>query len=271
MDILKKNYAQQEDIKSRTKTKLNDIFIKYRDLIESYRRKMSDELEKEEQKIKAIETKTLEAIETEMKDKNLIAIRNEHNKIMTLIYNFVTLTPNMESKAIEVNSCKYGDRTFYDPKGLIYTDKYTSLYWYIVNNKKPVNKYSLIIVGNTIFNDETLSLFKQSHLFDYGIDANTSNANIKIHIKDAPTEKILINHFSKHKNKTVSNITDPLKSIGKKYEEAIKLYKEKEWQIGYLEFRKYYYENHYCEGTSTPEYKKIISKLQTLKQQKNIR
>lgn len=259
MKIIQEGTTQQNEIESRATTKLHDTQICYRDKINS----LKNELYEKEQEIQEAKEKAIEDVQTKIS--NSIAIRNEHNKIITLIHN--SITPTHKKDPIKVHYYKYGEKVSYKPHDLIHTDKYTSLYSYIVSNKKPKNKFSLIIVGQTIFNEDTMNCFKRNlsyTLNSYSIDAHINNANIKVLIKDAPSEKILIDYYSKNKEKIISNITDNLIPIKKEYEEAIELYKKKEWQIAYFKYQKYLYEENYSRGTELPGYKEIIKELKTL-------
>lgn len=147
-----------------------------------------------------------------------------------------------------------------DPIKTIKDDGYSIFNLYIVPNKKPVNKFSLIIRGYSIFGD----LLKE---FTFGSISgiNESSCNFYITIKNAPTEKELITYTEKYINKILGQLPESYDTIVKGYKEAEKLLQEKEWQIFYWEGRKYYYENHYSHGTETKEYKAVLKKLAQLK------
>lgn len=147
-----------------------------------------------------------------------------------------------------------------DPIKTIKDDGYSIFKLYIVPNKKPVNKYSLIVRGYSIFGD----LLKG---FTFGCisGVNESSCNFYTTIKDAPTQKELLAYIEKHMNKIMTALPSFYDTIVKEYEEAEQLLNEKEWQIFYWEGRKYYYENHYSHGDETKEYKTVLKKLAQLK------
>jgi len=150
----------------------------------------------------------------------------------------------------------------------IFADPYKSIGVYIVPNKKPKNKLSLILVGNTIFHEEVLKSVSNTlayELRNYGAPVNTSGANVVMLIKDASTEKALNDYSnSKQFEKFITNYSNQLKTLEEMYEQAKGLYKSKEWQIEYMKHLKHDYEEHYCNGVNKPEYKEVIKKLNAL-------
>jgi hypothetical protein len=150
------------------------------------------------------------------------------------------------------------------PITVLQNNEYAFVGVYIVPNEKPKNKYSLVIVGDSIFRE--FREFKS-----YGLPCNCSTPSgyycrIEIAIKDLPTKEELMKYDN---NKTFKKIATRLYEVlnekAKMYNFAKKLYESKEWKIAYLEYKKDYYENHYSRGIEQPEYKAICKELNQTK------
>jgi hypothetical protein len=140
------------------------------------------------------------------------------------------------------------------------SDKYKGMAMYVVENSKPTNKYSLVIAYSSLFPDE---IFKRG--FSYISSVHTEHGTRMTIIKKGPNKEDLIAWY--HKKglpQTVKDMITGHKKLEEQYEEAIKLYEIKEWKKGYLQWKKDYYENHYSQGTETPEYKAICKELKSL-------
>ena len=145
---------------------------------------------------------------------------------------------------------------------LFFENNYAAIKVFIINNRKPKNKYSLIVAGNTIFDNDTLNI---KIPYSYGVDCYEKNANIFFRIKDAPNKEDLTVYFNKNKAKILKDFLIEHKKAEAEFEEIKKMtINNKEWEIIYLEEKKYYYENNVCRGTETQEYKEIIKKLKEL-------
>lgn len=147
-----------------------------------------------------------------------------------------------------------------DPIITIYQDTYNIFNLYIVPNKKPTNKYSLIIRGYTIFGS-----IMRNYLYGFISGISDSNCNIFINVKDAPTVKELQSYVEKHMDKINNMIPKECISFAKEYEEAIELFNDVRWQIFYWESMKKYYEDGVYNGTEDPEYAIILDHLKQLK------
>ena len=51
----------------------------------------------------------------------------------------------------------------------------------------------------------------------------------------------------------------------KRYEKALELFKEPDWCMAYLLYRKWYYEERYSQGTQTRYYKRILEEIEHMK------
>ena len=261
MKVLKEGRAQRDTIIGTAKQKQHENGTKYQDLMR--------ELEKQkyaiEQEIQTKEDADLKALETQMEGS--LKIQKEFKTMMELFKVIENGTEN-NFKVPEVYFYNYGNRVYYKPMSYIFSDPYKSIGVYIVPNKKPKNKFSLILVGNTIFHEEVLRSVSNTlayELHNYGLSVNTSGANVVMLIKDASTEKVLLDYSNSIQfDKFVANLSNKFNTLEEMYEQAKKLYQEKEWQIEYMKHLKHYYQEQYCNGVSTPEYKEVIKKLNAL-------
>jgi len=261
MKVLKEGRAQRDIITDTAKQKQHENGTKYQDLIR--------ELEKQkyaiEQEIQTKEDADLKALETQMEGS--LKIQKEFKTMMELFKVIENGTEN-NFKVPEVYFYNYDNKVSCRPLYYIFADPYKSIGVYIVPNKKPKNKLSLILVGNTIFHEEVLRSVSNTlayELHNYGLSVNTNGANVVMVIKDASTEKALNDYSnSKQFNNLVTNFSNQLKTLEEMYEQAKKLYQEKEWQIEYMKHLKHYYEEQYCNGINKPEYKEVIKKLNAL-------
>ncbi len=130
---------------------------------------------------------------------------------------------------------------------IISDDEYKKIGIFILNNRKPVNKFSLTLLGIS--------------LFQYRFGGIRSERTLK----DASSEEILLKWWEKNK----ADILDPyLKyhaELEEKYREAIRLYGFKKWKMAYLRHMKDFYENHYSHGIDTEMYKGVLECVKILK------
>lgn len=147
-----------------------------------------------------------------------------------------------------------------NPIKTIKDDGYSIFKLYIVPNSKPVNKYSLIVRGYSIFGDHL-----KGFTFGSISRVSESSCNFYITVKDAPSEKELLAYIEKNMSKVLAALPSFYDTIVKEYQEAEQLLNEKEWQIFYWEGQKHYYEECYSGGTETKMYKDVLKKLAKLR------
>lgn len=137
-------------------------------------------------------------------------------------------------------------------------DKYAVIKAYITKNDKPKNKYTLSIVGRTIFKE----LLKDQH-YSYGTGYHTEHANINIWLADRPTKEELIAFFERFKkNKNI--LTEFLEQHAQpeqEYENVIASTSNNMWELAYWNSKKDYYENHYRGGIEQPEYQEVLKQI----------
>lgn len=144
-----------------------------------------------------------------------------------------------------------------NPIEVLRDDNFKKIAVYIVRNGKPKNKYSLVIVGKSIFGEG----FGLKRLFCYGLAIHETGCSLLWNIRDRPTIEELKEWYSNNNNKLnpLNEYLTKHREIEAEYKEAIKLYELKEWKILYLENQKDYYEK------ETEEYKEVIKQLKELK------
>lgn len=161
-------------------------------------------------------------------------------------------------------------KIYFDPIDVIWDSEYTKIYVYIVPNDKPKNKYSLILRGYSIFTNFQLgkSLLNNCKCGIYIRGIHEDNYNICVNVKDAESEEKLKKYYDRNNKKIMAMLPDNIGDVEKEFETAKDLYKEKDWQIAYLEYKKYEYEHCYSRGTELPEYKEVINRLKKLQRGK---
>ena len=173
-------------------------------------------------------------------------------------------------RVLEGNCWCYPERIEipYESLATLKNDKYAKIQAFIVENNKPKNKYSLIIVGKSIFREKLFSN-KLDYPYWYGLRCRTSCNNIAVGVKDRPTKEELVAYFEKNRDKMLKDYFEEHQQIEKEYEEIIEQTANRRWELAYWEDKKDYYENHYVNGTETKEYKAVLKKLKALTSKSN--
>lgn len=263
LKAINEKQKQTEERLNKQLSQVTDKYYKLEKQLRDNKYKEENKIEKEKEK----ETKRFEA----MKEKHTPIITEyqmvielmgviEHNKNYSLselqvyYYDYIK-----DEKAGYIKSSDKV-RFYYEPIDVLADDDFKKIYLYITKNRKPKNCFSLIAVGNTIFNEKIIKI-----PYSYGLDAHTGYSNIQIVIKDLPNEKDLKDYLERNKKRILKDFLEEHKKVVVKYEEVLKKTEDsKEWKIAYLESQKYYYENCYSGGTETEEYKKVIEDLKGL-------
>lgn len=147
-----------------------------------------------------------------------------------------------------------------EPVDVIADDNYKKMYVVIGHSKKPVNCFSLILYVKKIFREKMIS---------------TITWPWEIILKEAPSEKILLEWYQKNKSnlkwkrrkKTIylSDVLSEFSKLERMYEQAKELYKQKQWRLAYLYHEKYYYEKYVTSGSDLKEYKAVLERIKILK------
>jgi hypothetical protein len=159
-----------------------------------YQKKIRDIEEERDNAIRAVEATRDKAIAE--KNKEIEA----HNSVIEQAKRILAiLSANIEPLAIgddEVKTREYGTETLGESLGYLLDDDYLKIKLFIILNSKPKNKYSLIAVGRSIF-DEPLIKYH----YGYGMEIQDSylRFKLKVVLKDAPTPDELRDWLKKHK------------------------------------------------------------------------
>jgi len=255
----------------------NDNIILKRNISEKYwklERELKDKQYKEEDKIQQNYNKQLKKIKSD--SETLKSINQQFRRIKTLrtlitkciklddysVYKYDYLKLENGSSDIE----KGKQKTFYKPLFELENNEFLNMNLFITKNRKPKNKYSLIVVGKTFFCDNFggSNNLLNTNVYEYGLNIHTDNANIKINIKDFPTFKQAEQYAEKNKEKILKIFREEHNNLIFEYKDVIENTNSTDWKIAVLEDGKHYYEKCYSNGKEEPQYKEIIKELNIL-------
>jgi hypothetical protein len=224
----------------------------YRPKIHELERLRDEEVEKVKKNFSEFKTKR------EQENQPNIEIITATKRIMSL-FEIIIHTPDL---ALEVYT--YSDRDdngnylrgnrrqiHYTSIDTIAQDQYKNIQVYIVPNKKPINKFSLTIRGNSLFakvlNDERRNGY---------INGLNGRSDLSIVLKEGPRAEDLKNYYEKRKENTLLDFLATHTKVESEYEEAKKLFKALEWKLLYIE---HLIENH----SDNADFKKLHKILST--------
>lgn len=253
---LKKAKASHEEISKQDLFLLetsNSLHNKYYDQISNLKDKIRD-LENEEETEKArlntdYKNNTQKIKETNQPYYETIKLTNKIFKLMG-IFLFGPARDDHFSAASTHEACY-----------VITDDPYKKISVHIANNRKPKNKYSLILTVQSIFRISFNDLF-------YWNSNHT--------LRDGATKDSLIAWYEKNKNTILvpirrteyKPITEFLKDhelLEQEYEQAKTLYEtSEEWQLAYWRDQKKYYEDQVSQGTTTETYTGILEMIKII-------
>ena len=155
-----------------------------------------------------------------------------------------------------------------DPVQVMASDKYKHVAVFLVENGKPVNKWSLVAAGRSVFAEllQNLRGFGSSS----GISNFEPSADRIAVLREGPSREKLLAWYEKQ-----GRYPEHLCQAGKAmlewlqahiklqdcFEEAVRLYGTREWRLAFLDHRKHYYEHSYSNGTQTDEYKAVLEEI----------
>jgi len=209
------------------------------------------------------------AIKAEIKELNVVV--QKVRRIFQLVQ--VVKDEEKDPKNLEVKVYFYSDRdeagnytskrreVYFQPVKVLFDDEYRKINVYLVQTEKPVNKYALIIRGKSIF-ENYRELIESSYGY---VGRINGNASISVTVKEGKTEKELLGWLAKNEQKVIAMCPVNFEELVADYGDAKELIKEKQWQVAYLEYRKFCYEHNYSHGTEKEEYKQIIKELKKVK------
>jgi len=254
--------AEQEDLRKKLHTIRYEV---YQPKIDALEAELDADLQKVKAKFSEWETK---------RNEELSSLYSDVKKVKQ-VFEFIDISKEpvdmnfgvyMYSRYDEQkNYLPESRKVYFNPIAVIADDKYKSIKVYIVPNRKPVKKFSLCIVGKSIFGyKRDGNLLPSESRYGYVPGINDEGANIKINIRDAARESELQAWLEKNKSSVMKEFLEEHAELESKYEEAKRLYESLEWQALYLQSKKEYYENDYHNGTETTEYKQVLSELEKL-------
>jgi len=236
------------------------IYYKYREL----QSKLTSEKYAEERELE--NKKTALKQQTDTNKKPLQDELKEYNKIIQLmkVYKEGAILPELKPYFYDRSGYK-NKRVPLAPLSILASDKYKNICIFIYKNRKPTNKYTLCYAGFTVFYERDAQIISLPK--SYGLDIRNEDNFFQIEggIKDAATEKELIEYFEKNKGKILKEFLQEHSELEKEYEAVIKnAIGNKEWEISYLEARADYYKYGYSNYQNEPEYIKIMAELNKL-------
>jgi hypothetical protein len=216
----------------------------YREAIYALERKRDEELsdldEKKEAQLTALESK----------GSSFYATITKMERIIKFIHLYVSqgpvITAEVPTVSYSTNRDDEGNYLFgsdrreviVKPVETIRNDQYNQIHLYIIPNKKPVNKFSLVIRGNCSLQGDD----------SWG----RSWGRIAIALKDAPSEKVLLGYMKRNLGKIKGKIDMVLlDQLQAEYETSVALFARPVWKTFYFERRMY----HYKHGVTIGEYK----------------
>jgi hypothetical protein len=212
---------EQETLKKKKGKESNQMSFDYRDKIHAL------EMERDN-KIRAIEV----FYENQEMDKGLkiTKLREVHDKV-EMIITLLLIKPETVSFEDSHVINRHGS---VEPLGSLFSDEYLDLRTFIIENRKPVNKYTLCVYGNILFPKEIIK-----PLYSYGLPGDTQyHKDIAIGVRDFTTSKAAKDYFDKNKEvlltTSIREFVLQYQSIKAEYLEVISTYKLKDFKPLYV-------------------------------------
>lgn len=109
--------------------------------------------------------------------------------------------------------------------GTFYRDECIKIVAYIVENGKPKNKYSLAIVGRSVFREEQIEGWEHC-VKSYGLNIYTDGFfDVETNITDRPTIEEVKAYYEKNKEKILKSQLEQYQEVKKEYLDVLKTYK----------------------------------------------
>ncbi len=242
--------------------------------IEYNRKKGWQHINEISDKIQALEAKK-HRVQNRM-DKRDSRIKKRYEKLMSTLHEPIQRLERIIQLIDLMNRSEVPDlKTVVDNSGYAQTafvvnlhkDKYLNLNVYVTETRKPKNKFSLYLIGNSFFPRTDDGLVK--YQYDYGCDIRfkQNSPNIIIALRQAPTKEELIKWAFDNKEKILTLTGFPTEQHNdtvREYEWVVENCQTKEWRKAYLLSEKKYYENRVSRGEESEEYKAIVKQLASL-------
>lgn len=217
-ESFKKNYEKIEKIEKIKDAEHEKYTTAHDKLLGIYWDKERD-LEKE----KNLQLKSLSDIydkkreEKDLEIKQLYTVISEVKKIITFLK--IDTSKNID---IPVAIKTYRDDVHIESIGVLFDDDFLKINAFIFSNDKPVNKFSLALLGKTLFPKSVMDL-----PYSYGLPSfhDEYDFGLKAIIKDAMSVDALKRYFDKMKDKLADKYTVGYKENRQKYDDIISKYK----------------------------------------------
>lgn len=266
---LNKLYEIEDKNKENHNEKRSKIQIKYWKLEAQLRNKREIETEivskKLEEKTSKIEKQREPHKERVIEFKRIMSFieinKKEHDLKNFRVYKY-DYPQDKKGEVIRTKDGNYPEKQQIDYKEFdtLKNNPYLILKVFVTENRKPLNKFSLVVVGNTFFNEDVINI-----PYSYGLDCQDSKVNVRVGIKDFPTEKEAQEYYKRNYGKILIDFRTKHVEIEAEYQNAIsKTQNNKDWEIAYLEHQKEYYENNWSGYEEEEEYKQIVKDLKRL-------
>ena len=135
------------------------------------------------------------------------------------ILDFLRLGTRKRNVDFDENEIKNYRDGYIEPLGVVYQDEFIKLVALVAENRRPKNKYSLCVVGKSIFPEKDLT-FGYSYGLD--IDISRNGFGIAVHIRYAPSVEELKVFFSKG---VLRPQIEHYKGVKAEYQETLRMYK----------------------------------------------
>lgn len=235
------------------------------DVIDGKRKVVRDTYSDKINKLATARDQKFNKLET-AKEKVYNAARTEQSKIYTPIARFEKIMKlmhvwkNTAGKEIGISQREKQDKEV-DVLDT-FKDKYLETKFFILETRKPKNKFALIMIGRSIFNEDLIkypyTYGNESSSYFYGLSINTN-------IKDAPTKEELVKFYNEKVNNTPFWNKGEHDALVAEYEWVVANCTTKEWDLQYLLSRKYYYEHKCSNGVATKEYAQLLKDIKKLR------
>ena len=221
LEQIKTLSSEQEVLRKKKEKESNQISYDYRDKIYALEKERDNKVNT----IKDAYTNQENAKETE-----IVKLREVHTKVERII-NFLKIRSEV---VICEDSNIYNRHGSIEPLGLLFSEDYLKIRVFIVENRKPVNKYSLCVYGNVLFPE---AIIKPPYGFSLPSDYH-KRQDIALVIKDFPTTKQAHDYYEKNKDVLLcSDLREYVlqyQAVKAEYLEVIKTYTLKDFKHLYV-------------------------------------
>jgi len=148
------------------------------------------------------------------------------------ILEFLKLTPQDLTMSDDEVKPGYCAEKYQESLGYLYDGSYLKIKAFIIGNRKPKNKYSLILVGRSLFSKNIIE-----YPYSYGIDLNCKrNFHLLLVVKDGDSISALQEYYTKRQPSILKETIAKHEEVVAEYEEAKQAYSLEEF-AGLVEWK----------------------------------